>query len=154
MSSIPSEGMTPPAKLLRAHAPHPMPLAGFVSLYSRVIAGCDASLRQEGGSRRSLCVSFPRCLDPYPGGVSSAPPHDFPNTIGLPPVPLRSAHRKAPLGDCRAGVISALQSFADVQASRCAATQVAPTAVSTHEAAVAFPSEQNPGRYLPVHRIC
>ncbi len=78
----------------------------------------------------------------------------FPTTIGLPPVPMRSAHRDNLLSDFRAGVISELQSFAHVQASRFAATQVAPTAVETHEAAVAFPSEQNTGCYLPVHRIC
>ena len=35
------------------------------------------------------------------------------------------------------------------------ATQVAPTAVALcHRAAVASTSEQNTGRYLPVHRIC
>src|SRR2546425_9637631 len=50
--------------------------------------------------------------------------------------------------------MSELQSFAHVQASRFAATQVAPTAVFAHGAAVAFTSEQNTGRYLPVHRIC
>jgi hypothetical protein len=50
--------------------------------------------------------------------------------------------------------MSELQSFAHVQASRFAATQVAPTAVFVHGAAVAFTSEQNTGRYRPVHRIC
>jgi hypothetical protein len=80
-------------------------------------------------------------------------PISFPTTIGLPPVPMRSATRDNPLSDFRAGVISELQSFAHVQASRFAATQVAPTVVSKHEAAVAFTSEQNTGRCLPVHRI-
>jgi len=120
----------------------------------QVFAGCGEPLLVEGGSRRYLCVSVPRCLDPYPGGVVGAPTHYFPTTIGLPPVPMRSAHRNNPLSDFRAGVISELQSFAHVQASRFAATQVAPTAVFAHGAAVAYTSEQHTGRYLPVHRIC
>jgi hypothetical protein len=104
--------------------------------------------------RRDLCQSGPRCLDLYPGGVLGALPHDFPTTIGLPPGPMRSAHRNRPPSDFRAGVIAELQSFAEGQASRFAATQVAPTAVFSHGAAVAFTSAQNTGRYLPVHRIC
>jgi len=83
-----------------------------------------------------------------------APTHYFPTTIGLPqsswgrlPAPIRSATSERE-------VISGLQSFTHVQASRFAATQVAPTVVSRHEAAVAFTSEQNTGRCLPVHRIC
>jgi hypothetical protein len=70
------------------------------------------------------------------------------------PSPYGSAHRKTPLSDFRAGGIAELQSCAHVQASRFAATQVAPTAVPIHGAAVAFTSEQNTGRYLPGHRIC
>ena len=92
-------------------------------------------------------------MDLYSGGVLGALTHCFPTTIGLPPVPMRSAHRTNPLSDFRAGVMSELQSFADVQASRFATTQVAPTAVCAHGAAVVFTSEQNTGRYLPVHRI-
>jgi hypothetical protein len=99
------------------------------SLIPRVFAGCGESLLDNGGSRRYLCVSVPRCLAPYPGGVVGAYTHYFPTTIGLPPVPTRSAPRNSPLSDFRAGVISELQSFAHVQASRFAATQVAPTAV-------------------------
>ena len=124
-----SEGITPPSSLLRAHAPHHPPRAAFGSLIPRVLAGCSEPLLDDGGSRRYLCVSVPRCLDPYPGGVMGACTHYFPTTIGLPPVPMRSAPRNNPLGDFRAGVISELQSFAHVQASRFAATQVAPTAV-------------------------
>src|SRR5215813_3835986 len=120
----------------------------------RVFAGCGEPLLEDGGSRRYLCVSVPRCLDLYPGGVVGACTHYFPTTIGLPPVPMRSAHRNNPLSDFGAGVISELQSFAHVQASRFAAPQVAPTAVFAHGAAVALTSEQNTGRYRPVHRIC
>ena len=99
------------------------------SLIQRVYAGCSEPLLDDGGSRRYLCVSVPRCLDLYPGGVLGALTHYFPTTIGLPPVPMGSAYRTNPPSDFRAGVISELQSFAHVQASRFAATQVAPTAV-------------------------
>jgi hypothetical protein len=83
MSCIPSEGIAPPSPLLRAHAPHPIPLAGLVPLYPRVFAGCDESLLQEGGSRHYLCVSFPRCLDPYPDASPGAHARFFPADIGL-----------------------------------------------------------------------
>src|SRR5262245_10633978 len=126
---------------------------GLRSLIPHVCAGCREPLLVQGGSRRYLCVSVPRCLDPYPGGVVRAPTHYFLTTIRLPPVPMRSAHRETPFSDFRTGVMSELQSFTHVQASRFAATQVAPTVVSRHEAAVAFTSEQDTGRYLPVHRI-
>jgi hypothetical protein len=86
------------------------------SLIQRVFAGCGEPLLEDGGSRRYLCVSVPRCLDLYPGGVVGACTHYFPTTVGLPPVPMRSAPRNNPLSDFRAGVISGLQSFAHVQA--------------------------------------
>jgi hypothetical protein len=148
-----SAGLTPPASLLRAHAPHHTPRAACGSLLPRVFAGCGAPLLDEGGARRSRCVSVPRCVDLSPGGVLGALTPYCPTTIGLPPVPLRSAHRTNPPSDFRAGVMSALQACAEVQASRFAATQVAPTAVLAPGAAVAFPSAQNTGRYLPGHRI-
>lgn len=129
-----------PLPLLRSALPDPYRSYGLMrqtsslwpalpSLCAPVFAGCDESLLRRGPSRRYLCASFPRCLDPYPGGVLGAPTHCFPNTIGLPPVPMGSANREIPLSDFRAGVISGLQSFTHVQASRFAATQVAPTAV-------------------------
>ena len=127
-----SEGITPPSSLLRAHAPHQTPRAAFGDLIPRVLAGCGEPLLEDGGSRRYLCVSVPRCLDLYPGGVLGACTHYFPTTIGLPPVPMGSAYRNNPPSDFRAGVMSELQSFAHVQASRFAATQVAPTAVFRH----------------------
>ena len=135
------------------------PYIGYASRPNRAIDGVGTSTPQDSRPcrplpRRYLCVSVPRCLDLYPGGVVGACTHDFPTPIGLPPVPMRSAPRNNPLGDFRAGVMSELQSFAHVQASRFAATQVAPTAVFAHGAAVAFTSEQNTGRYLPMHRIC
>ena len=60
------------------------------------------------------------------------------------------------LNDFRAGLLTRLQSFDNLQASEFAATQVVPTAdlLSEIRAAVAFTSEQNAVRYLPAHRIC
>jgi hypothetical protein len=75
-----------------------LPLS-LVSLLQWVFAGCGQPLLQDGPSRRYLCVSFPRCLDLYPGGVLGAFTHYFPNPIGLPPVPMRSANRNNPLSD-------------------------------------------------------
>ena len=83
----------------------------------RYYAGCSEPRLEDGGSRRYLCGSVPRCLDLYPGGVLGARTHYFPTTIGLPPVPMRSAHRNNPLSDFRAGVISGLQSFAHVHST-------------------------------------
>lgn len=124
------------------------------SLVVPVFAGCDESLLRRGPSRRYLCASFPRCLDPFRGGVPDASTHYFSGTIGLLPVPMGRLPATIHSATSEWGVISRLQSFLHVQASRFAATQVAPTAVFQHGAAVAFTSEQNTGRYLPVHRIC
>src|SRR2546426_10680197 len=44
----------------------------------RVLAGCDASLRDDGGSRRYLCLSVQRGLEPSPGSVVGAPAPSFP----------------------------------------------------------------------------
>jgi hypothetical protein len=85
--------------LLRSALPNPPRSYGLMrqtsplwpvlpSLLVPVCAGCDESLLRRGPSRRYLCVSVPRCLDPSPGGVLGAPPHCVPNTIGLPPVPM------------------------------------------------------------------
>jgi hypothetical protein len=87
-SRTPSEGTTPPSSLLRAHASDQIPPRGFDSLFHGVFAGCRQSLLQDGPSRRYLCASFPRCLDPYRGGVPDASTHYFSGTIGLPPVPM------------------------------------------------------------------
>ena len=59
-----------------------------LSLFHGVFAGCRQSLLQDGPSRRYLCASFPRCLDPFRGGVPDASTHYFSGTIGLPPVPM------------------------------------------------------------------
>src|SRR5215470_16238397 len=50
-----SEGITSPSTLLRAHAPHPPPLADFSFAFSQpVFAGAASPLLAEGGSRCSL----------------------------------------------------------------------------------------------------
>ena len=128
-SKVTSEGITPPSSLLRAHAPHHPPRAAFGSLIPRVLAGCGEPLLDDGGSRRYLCVSVPRCLDPYPGGVVGAPTHYFPTTIGLPPVLMGRLPASIRSATSEREVMSELQSFTHVQASRFATTQVAPTAV-------------------------
>jgi hypothetical protein len=60
-----------------------------------VCAGCCQPLLGEGPSRRSLCVSFPACLDPYPGSAWSASTRCFLHDIGLPLVRTGSALSKA-----------------------------------------------------------
>jgi len=78
-----------------------------LALVHWVFAGCRQSLLQDGPSRRYLCASFPRCLDPYRGGVPDASTHYFSGTIGLPPVSIGSATRNDPLSDFRVGSIFA-----------------------------------------------
>ena len=102
------------------------------SLVVPVFAGCDESLLRRGPSRRYLLRVFPSMLGPLPRRrvrclYPLLPQHHRPS-----PSPYGSANRETPLSDFRAGVISELQSFAHVQASRFAATQVAPTAVRCH----------------------
>jgi len=49
-----------------------------------VCAGCCPPLLGAGPSRRSLCVSCPACLVPYPGSPWSASTRFFLHDIGLP----------------------------------------------------------------------
>ena len=99
-----SIGITQPSSLLRAHAPDhaPPPACGRPSVWG-VCADCCEPLLRHGPSRRYLCVSVPRCVDPYPGGVVGARTHYFPTTIGLPPVLMGSAPRANPFSDFRTG---------------------------------------------------
>jgi len=121
----------------------------------RVFAGCDESLLDDGGSRRYLCLSVPRCLDPYPGSVVGAPAPYFPTTIGLPPVLMGSASLVNPLSDFRTG-----GDFGAAVIHSCSGLEVcchpgrSHRSTLQHWAAVAYTSEQNTGRYLPVRRIC
>jgi hypothetical protein len=65
------------------------------TLGHQVCAGCGQPLLGGGPSRRCLCVSFPACLDPSPGGSWSASTRFFLHDIGLPLVRTRSARRTA-----------------------------------------------------------
>ena len=89
-----------------------------VTLVHWVFAGCCQSLLQDGPSRRYLRKSFPRCLDPYPGASPGANTRYFPGDIGLRRESTGSATRKYPYRDFCTGMISGLQSFDDLQASR------------------------------------
>ena len=55
-------------------------------------------------------------------------PVSSPVTSAFPKVPVGRLNHKIPLNDFRAGCITRLQSFTNVQASEFAATQVVPTA--------------------------
>jgi hypothetical protein len=82
-------------------------------------------------------------------------PVSSPVTSAFPTVLLGRLNHNIPLNDFRAGSITRLQSFDNLQVSGFAATQVVPTAgvLSDVRAAVAFTSEQNAVRCLPAHRI-
>ena len=64
------KGITLPSSLIWAHAPDQLPPTHFgLGLAPWVLAGCCQPLLEDGPSRRYLRKSFPRCLDPYPGGT-------------------------------------------------------------------------------------
>src|SRR2546430_129923 len=88
VSTTTAEGMPPLASLLRAHAPHHPPRAAFGSPIPHGFAECGEPLLEDGGARRSLCVSVPRGLDPDPGSVAGAPAPGFPAPPRLSPRPL------------------------------------------------------------------
>jgi hypothetical protein len=70
------------------------------------------------------------------------------------PSPHGSATRNNPLSDFRVGVISRLQSVLTCSGLEVCCHPGRSHRRVQHGAAVAFTSEQNTGRYLPVHRIC
>ena len=55
----------------------------LLALYQESLQLAVSSLLDPGPSRRYLCESFPRCLDPYPGGSFGAFTRFFPKNIGL-----------------------------------------------------------------------
>ena len=59
---------------------------------------------QIGPSQRYLRESFPRCLDPYPGGPCGARTRFFPQDIGLPHFLTGSALHNIPYNDVSTGV--------------------------------------------------
>ena len=96
----------------------PLPPPRFVSLVRQVLAGCSQPLRGTAPSRRCLCESFPGCLDPYPSGPQGACTRFFPWSFGLPCVKTRSALTTLRTATSVRRLISGVQSFADVQASK------------------------------------
>ena len=58
-----------------------------------------------GPSQRYLHESFPRCLDPYPGGPHGARTRFFPQGIGLPHFLTGSALHNIPYNDVSTGVV-------------------------------------------------
>jgi len=99
-----SEDITPPSSLIRTHAPIPFgsPLLRRC-LVGGVFAGCYQPLLPPGSSRRYLCQSFSRCLDPYHDGLQVAFTCCFPCNIGLPQKSYGSACRETPLKRLRSG---------------------------------------------------
>jgi hypothetical protein len=88
-SSTTSKGVTPSSSLLRA-APNQLPPPDFVypHLFPEVPAGCCEPLLETGSSRRYLCKSFPRMLEPLiPSGGRVHMPVTSPTLVGLPQVP-------------------------------------------------------------------
>ncbi len=79
-----------------------LPYFGFC-LVGEVFAGCYQPLLPPGSSRRYLCQSFPRCLDPYHDGLQVAFTCCFPCNIGLPQKSYGSACRDIPLKRLRSG---------------------------------------------------
>jgi hypothetical protein len=99
------KGVTPSSSLLRAHAPILCPPAAYgQNLGRQVCAGCHQPLLDIGPSQRYLHESFPRCLDPYPGGPHGARTRFFPQGIGLPHFLTGSALHKVPDNDFSPGI--------------------------------------------------
>ena len=100
-----SAGVTPPSSLLLAHASILCPPTAYGHcLGQRVCAGCGQPLLDIGPSQRFLHESFPRCLDPYPGGPHGARTRFFPQGIGLPHFLTGSALHKIPDNDFSPGI--------------------------------------------------
>ena len=115
-----SPGVTPALSLILAHAPDLNPLPALV------LPLCQKSLQVAarpcwnlGPSQRYLRESFPRCLDPYPGGSHWCTYPFLPR--GQRPSPHRewlgTQQSIRTATSVRSG-FSGLQSFANVQASR------------------------------------
>ena len=85
----------------------------------RVFAGCGQPLLGSGPSRRYLCRSFSGCQAPCRGGSSRCTCPLLPSTTSaFPDKGTGRPSRENPLSDFRAGMISQLQAFRNVLASR------------------------------------
>src|SRR6266849_4889920 len=155
-SCVVSKGVVPSSSLIWAHAPGHLPPTVFgLGLDWWVFAACRQSLLGDDPSRRDLRESFLGCLGPCHGGPLGALARYFPNGIGLPswvrgrrPASTRSATSERK-------VISQLQPFTDVQASKCACHpgRSYRGGPSVRRAAVALTPEQYTRRHLRVLRL-
>jgi len=112
------ESITLPSSLLRPHVPILKPLDNFFLSSSSPCSLYHSTAGLQDLPDLILCVSFPRCLDPYPGSPHGAFTRFFPCSFGLLPVRIGSADTIAPYSDFSTDSISGLQSFSYVQAPR------------------------------------
>jgi len=85
-----------PSSLLRPHVPILKPLDNFFLSSSSPCSLYHSAAGLQDLPDLILCVSFPRCLDPYPGSPHGAFTRFFPCSFGLPPVRIGSADTLLP----------------------------------------------------------
>ena len=107
-------------------SPQPSPCLRL-TLAQRVCAGCCQPRLGGGPSRRSLCVSFPPCLDLSPGGSCGASTRVFPHDSGLPLVRTGSALSKARTAISVRHPFRGCSHFFMFRPTGLLATQIAPT---------------------------
>jgi len=136
--------------------PKSSPSLGF-TLVPGIFAGCCAPLLELGPSQRYLRESFPRCLDPYPGGSHWCTYPFLPR--GQRPSPHRewlgTQQYPRTATSVRSG-FSGLQSFSNVHASRFARHPGCSYRIKVYpiRAAVAFTSTHISVCCLPEQWIC
>jgi hypothetical protein len=136
--------------LMRQSSTLPLPT---VSLEQWVCAGCCQPRLGGGPSRRYLCVSFPACLDLYPGSSWSASTRYFLHDFGLPRVRTGSALSNIRTATSVRRVFRGCSHSLMFRPTGLLATPVAPTDIH-YVAAVASPSGLLTVCYLSVPRIC
>ena len=116
-----------PSSLLRPHVPILKPLDDFLLSPSGPCSLYHSTAGLQDLPHLILYVSFPRCLDPYPGSPHGAFTRFFPCSFGLPPVRIGSADTilraatsaRAPSRDCSHSLMFRPQGLL--------ATRIAPT---------------------------
>jgi hypothetical protein len=155
VSGTMSVGFTSPLSLLRAHAPVLPPPC--VSVVPSTPGLCR--LRSAPAGRRTFpTVSLRICpcvLGPLPRWLLRCSYPFLPSRHRPSPRSDRVGAPHCPCSDFSTAPFSRLQSFADVQARRCAHHPGRSSRYGIHRmAAVVFTSEPLVGRYLPTPRIC
>ena len=150
-----SAGATPPSSLLRAHAPVlPPPRASVVPS----TPGLCRLLSAPAGRRTFPTFSLRICpcvLGPLPRWLLRCSYPFLPSRHRPSPRSDRVGAPQCPCSDFSTAPFSRLQSFADVQARRCAHHPGRSYRYGGRRmAAVVSPSEPLVGRYLPTPRIC